>query len=436
MRLRTARDRKVSQMRESHDCAVLARQLSKSFDSRDVCRVPSAWLGLIKPLIERESMNHSFLRIVILTVVGSQLSLFTTLAYSQSGSRSGAPQQPAVRSSLPATVRPAQQQSFAPRQSFAPLRRQTPSIQRPTAANRPATQLHRPGFDQIDHQAWDRLLSKYVDGRGNVAYPSLLANEADRRNLVTYLRHLGSVDTSRNASTAGEMAFWINAYNAWTIEGILQVFPTTSIKNHAPDAKGFNIWDDFKMTVDGGGYSLNDMEHKILRTMGDPRIHFAIVCASRGCPQLSQRAYFPQSLDQQLSNNARLFFRSPDKFRYDVRTRSLELSPIIDWFGEDFGSTQTERLRYLAQFMPADAANLATSGSANVTSLGYDWSLNLPPQTLQRPTSNAVRPANNAFRPASNTFRPTSNTLLTERSDFVRQDCQQMSTPWTAINPR
>ena len=234
----------------------------------------------------------------------------------------------------------------------------------------------RIGFDQFDHRTLDQLLQSYVDPLGNVDYAAWQENRRDRESLVGYLQEMGRLDTSIRSSREAEMAFWINAYNALTLEGILQVFPTTSIKNHAPDANGFNIWDDFKLRVNGQDYSLNDIEHKILRPMGDPRIHFAIVCASKGCPQLAQRAYFPGSLDQQLNDNARVFFQDPNKFRFDSGRRLIELSPIIQWFGEDFGRNDGERLRYLSQFMPREAARLASEG-ATISYLDYDWGLNL-----------------------------------------------------------
>ena len=294
-------------------------------------------------------------------------------AFSQSGSRNPAPQ---PNSSF--------QQNFQTAPQPAPRPAARASSAAPTF--QPLNVAH--GFNHVDHRRWDSLLRKYVDRNGNVDYPRWQVDQRDRSELRNYLRHLGSVDTSISATRQSQMAFWINAYNALTIEGILQLFPTTSIKNHAPDANGFNIWDDFKLPVDGREYSLNAMEHEILRKMGDPRIHFAIVCASRGCPQLAQRAYLPQSLDRQLTESTRAFFRSPEKFRVDLQRQRFELSPIIKWFGDDFGRDDAERLRFLAQFMPSEqAARLATNGYATVGYLDYDWSLNLAAATSQTPVT-------------------------------------------------
>lgn len=259
------------------------------------------------------------------------------------------------------------------------------------------------GIEQYDHRAWDALLQKYVDENGDVDYATWQSNGQDRATLLSYLRGMNSIDTSQRSSLQSEMAFWINTYNALTIEGVLQLYPTKSIKDHAPDANGFNIWDDFKLSVGGSEYSLNDIEHKVLRKMGDPRIHFAIVCASKSCPQLSQRAYFADSLDQQLNYGAGLFFHTPGKFSYDLQRGQLGLSPIIQWFADDFGRSDQERLQYLSQFMPADAGRLAASGSAVISYLDYDWGLNVAPVQALTPSRNMVsvrtlRPQGSATR--------------------------------------
>lgn len=251
------------------------------------------------------------------------------------------------------------------------------------AATQQLSVTSRVGFAQYDHRTLDSLLQKYVDRNGDVDYATWQSNAQDRATLLSYLQGMNSIDTSVPSSPQSTMAFWINAYNALTIEGILQLYPTQSIKDHAPNASGFNIWDDFKMPVGGAQYSLNDIEHKVLRKMGDPRIHFAIVCASKSCPQLSQRAYFRESLDQQLAYGSSLFFNTPGKFSYDLQRGQIGLSPIIQWFGEDFGRSDQERLQYLSQFMPAEAAQLATNPAATISYLDYDWGLNVAPIQTQ-----------------------------------------------------
>ena len=302
------------------------------------------------------------------------LTMLPQFVAAQSGSRSTGFQQPPS---------PAPQQSFRAWQGSgqdAQVLNYRPQV--------PATT--RVGFEQYDHRAWDGLLQKYVDRNGDVDYVTWQANQQDRSTLLNYLTGMSSIDTSAGSNRQAEMAFWINAYNAMTIEGILQLYPTRSIKDHAPDANGYNIWDDFKLPVGGTEYSLNNIEHQVLRKMGDPRIHFAIVCASKGCPQLSQRAYAASSLDQQLNYSAQLFFHTPSKFDYNLQQGQFGLSPIIQWFGEDFGRNDQERLRYLSQFMPADAGQFAANGSPTINYLDYDWSLNLAPQQVAAPSQNVI----------------------------------------------
>ncbi len=232
-------------------------------------------------------------------------------------------------------------------------------------------------IDQINHASWEALLGKYVDLDGRVNYSAWHQAKEDRLALDQYLRHLSRADWRRQATQEARLAYWINAYNALTIQGILREYPTSSIRNHTAKVFGYNIWDDLQLTVGDRSFSLNQMEHEVLRKMGEPRVHFAIVCASIGCPPLSNRAYSADHLDQQLTANARRFFADPQKFRFDVSHQRLELSPILKWFAEDFGASQAAQMRTIAPYLPDQAArNLATRGTATVSYLGYDWKLN------------------------------------------------------------
>jgi len=231
--------------------------------------------------------------------------------------------------------------------------------------------------ERIDHSIWAKLLQKYVDAAGLVDYAGWKASAADMQALDNYLEHLSTASFSQQTGRNARLAFWINAYNAVTIKGILREYPTTSIREHTAKAFGYNIWKDLKLLVGGRPYSLDEMEHQILRKMGEPRIHFAIVCASLGCPRLLNDAYVPEKLEEQLSANARAFFADPSKFRYDAEQRTIAVSPILDWFGEDFGGASAEHLKRIAPYLPdAAARQLARSGNARVTFLDYDWGLN------------------------------------------------------------
>ena len=195
---------------------------------------------------------------------------------------------------------------------------------------------------RVDHSAYDALLAKYVDANGLVDYATWKAS--DVLSLKAYLTTLSATDPDGFTDRHEELAFWINAYNALTIDAILHFYPVTSIKDKVSRLFGYNVWDDYPLRVAGRSYSLNDIEHKVLRPVGEPRVHFAIVCASIGCPKLRREAYAADRLDAQLDNNARDFFGSSDRFHIDRATHTVYLSPILRWFGEG-----TRRRRRIAR---------------------------------------------------------------------------------------
>jgi len=231
-------------------------------------------------------------------------------------------------------------------------------------------------FEAIDHTAWNTLLQKYVDDDGYVAYAKWQRNKSDHRALLNYLADLGRANPAMSSSPQARVAFWINAYNAVTIEGILQEYPTSSIRNHTARVFGYNIWQDLPLKVGNSEYSLEAIEHEKLRKLGEPRIHFAIVCASVGCPRLLNQAYTAAGLERQLSENTRDFFSRRQNFRVDAKRGRIDVSSILDWFGTDFGANQSEQFRYLKKFLPDSAQRLATNPRTTVGYLDYDWSLN------------------------------------------------------------
>ena len=237
-----------------------------------------------------------------------------------------------------------------------------------------------------DHHSWSMLLGRYVDEQGNVDYAGWQKSTEGLQALDAYLNHLSQADLDTQASRPARMAFWINAYNAVTMRGILREYPTTSIQNHVSRFGGYNIWRDLLLLVDGKPYSLGQMEHDILRPMQEPRIHFAIVCASRGCPRLLDEAYTPARLEDQLTLGARSFFADPTKFRYESETNTIYVSPILNWYASDFGSNQREQFKTIAPFLPSDEARRITA-QPRVRFLDYDWSLNDQPVAPPLPPS-------------------------------------------------
>lgn len=232
-------------------------------------------------------------------------------------------------------------------------------------------------MDHISHASWNSLLVRYVDDAGFVNYSAWKASASDAKLLDQYLRELSRASTTARATSEAQLAFWINAYNAVTVRGILREYPTTSIRNHTPKLIGYNIWEDLLLTVGGAPYSLSQIEHKVLRPMGEPRIHFSIVCASRGCPRLLNEAYAAQTLEEQLDRNARDFFAKKSNFQYDSRAQTVKVSAIMEWFAKDFGDDTPEQLKRIERYLPDQGAkHLAAGGTARVSYLEYDWNLN------------------------------------------------------------
>ncbi len=240
---------------------------------------------------------------------------------------------------------------------------------------RPCTAAEKISVGQVSHEAFDALLRRYVNEAGQVGYAGWKATPGDVRALEAYLTTLGCADFEADSTREARLAFWINAYNALTLHGILREYPTTSIRNHTARLVGYNIWKDLKLVVGGRPYSLDDIEHQVLRKMGEPRIHLALVCASRGCPPLWNRAYTGDGLDAQLAANGRRYLANPQNFRADPATRTVYMSKLFEWYGTDFGPTPAEQLRALGSMLPAGSEWAATS-AGRVEFLSYDWLLN------------------------------------------------------------
>ena len=224
-----------------------------------------------------------------------------------------------------------------------------------------------------DHAAFDTLLSRYVDEQGLVRYADW--KREDENDLDAYLAELQAIDPASLTDRSEILAFWINLYNALTIDAILHFYPLESIRDKV-SALGYNVWKDYEIEIAGEPRSLDEIEHGILRKMGEPRIHFTIVCASLGCPRLRREAYRGDRLDAQLDDAARTFFASKEHLMIDRATNTARLSAILDWFGRDFGRTKEDRLAFIAHHASAADSAFLVSGSARVSYLDYDWRLN------------------------------------------------------------
>lgn len=243
----------------------------------------------------------------------------------------------------------------------------------------------RPGpLDGADHAPFARLLKKHVGAEGKVDYAAWKADAGDTAALDAYLVSLGRVDPSRPADRAARLAFWLNAYNAVTVRGILARYPITTIRPGRGEA-GFHFWKDLRLWVGTERHSLDDIEHNILRKMGEPRIHFALVCGANGCPALNNDAFTGEKLDTQLRQSARRFFADPRHFRIDPKTGTVHMSKLLDWYAEDFGATEAERFRAYRRFLPKGEESAALADpKAKRKFMKYDWGLNARPAKRER----------------------------------------------------
>lgn len=228
----------------------------------------------------------------------------------------------------------------------------------------------------FDHSAFDTLLRKHVEN-GLVDYDAF----ARAPELPKYLAALAAADPAR-LSGKERLAFWINAYNAYTIHLVNAHGERESIRNINKTlglVKAKGPWKEPVVKAGGQTLSLDDVEHGIIRKdWKEPRIHFALVCAAIGCPPLRTEAYTGAKLEAQLADQARVFLlASPAKNRVDVPGRTVYVSMIFEYYKEDFGGADEAIGRYLAQFHPPGLARqLLESGNFRLVKTDYDWSLN------------------------------------------------------------
>ena len=223
---------------------------------------------------------------------------------------------------------------------------------RTTAAPAPVASSTAP-----DHAAWNQLLQHHVSADGRVDY---LGMQGDETALDSYLATLAEETPQEDWSRAEALAYWINAYNAYTVKLILNNWPVTSIRDIDKP------WEQKWIQLGGKTYSLNNIEHDIIRPrFKEPRIHFALVCAAKSCPPLPNEAFTAQNLDRLLERRTRQFIND-EKFNV-TQEAVVRVSPLFDWYGEDFGDVRDFLNDYLATDIPA---------GKEITFLDYDWSLN------------------------------------------------------------
>lgn len=225
------------------------------------------------------------------------------------------------------------------------------------------------GIASAVHANYAEVLANYVDNNGMVSYAGL---SEDRQPLDDYIQSLENPNTD-GWTQQNWIAFWINAYNARTLQVIIDHYPIENKRWFQPDNSIKQIpgaWDELTAKINGAARTLDEIEHEILRKQySEPRIHMALVCAAKSCPKLRNEPYIAEKLDAQLADQSRNFLSRPDRFKADGNTAYL--SPIFKWFVEDFDSVP----EFIKTYSGKDISD------RRIKYQSYDWSLNEQPRS-------------------------------------------------------
>ena len=238
------------------------------------------------------------------------------------------------------------------------------------------TRFASPPGEAVDHRDWTTFLTRYVaqDGQGvsRLAYGQVTV--ADQARLDGYLSALQAVNPA-TLTRDRQLAYWINLYNALTVDVVLENYPVASIRDIKDGPLSIGPWNRPLAQVAGETLTLNDIEHRIIRpTFNEPRIHYALNCAAVGCPNLMNRAWQAPTLERDFAAAERAYINDPRGVRFDDRGR-LILSKIYIWFREDFGVNEKAVLAYLKTVAePELRAQL--NNASRASAYDYNWALN------------------------------------------------------------
>ncbi|MDQ3141683.1 MAG: DUF547 domain-containing protein [Bacteroidota bacterium] len=227
------------------------------------------------------------------------------------------------------------------------------------------------GFSQEIHQKWNELLTKHVDKNGFVNYKSFIM---DSNQLNIYLKKLETQSPQKSWSKNEVMAFWINAYNAFTVQLILRNYPVKSIKDIGGKIPFVNsTWDIKFIKIGNELLDLNNIEHtKLRKQFHDPRLHMVLVCASKSCPVLRREAFTAQRLFKQMDEQTKSFLKDPS--RNSIKSSEAKLSMIFKWYGKDFKGKKG-----IVDFINKYQEKKIDKKS-KISYLDYDWSINESPE--------------------------------------------------------
>lgn len=241
-------------------------------------------------------------------------------------------------------------------------------------------QAHDPNSPaQVETDAWGELLARYLhtdaDGVARFAYGDVA--EEDRRTLDAMLADWAAIPIAQYAR-AEQLPYWLNLYNALTVALILEHYPVDSIQDISFGLFGGGPWDAERITVEGRALTLNDIEHRILRPIWrDARLHYALNCASVGCPNLRASPWRSEDMEAALDEAALLYVNHPRGFHIAADGRAV-VSKIYAWFIEDFGGDEAGVLAHLRAYAEGETAErLETLDSLDESA--YDWALNAHP---------------------------------------------------------
>ena len=226
--------------------------------------------------------------------------------------------------------------------------------------------LTQPSVAAVDHSPWTKLLARYVDENGRVAYHDLQVNDSS-----TFEGYLATLAQARieEMGEGEEKAFWINAYNAVIVSGVLKGYTAEGLLARK------RLFNWYSLPIAGKDRTPDEIEHQILRKkFHDPRIHFTIVCASTSCPKLRREAYVSDRLDQQLDDAARTFINDPE--RNQITMQSVALSIIFKWFAQDFIDSAGSVANFLLGFVADDKKDILRALADDPQYLEYNWTLN------------------------------------------------------------
>ena len=220
--------------------------------------------------------------------------------------------------------------------------------------------------ETLDYAPWDDLLRAHVTD-GYVDYPAFGASA----EFSEFRRALRKVRFTRETTMQTRTALWLNGYNVAAIFGILGGgSPATLFGRHL-------FFQRTQFALGGEEITLWDLEHERLRRLADPRIHFAIVCASASCPRLASESFDPARLDEQLDKATRAFINDSTRNAFDLDAGVARISQIFEWYAEDFQATDGSVPEYIARYLDDSAAAAALrEGTLEIEYLPYDWSLN------------------------------------------------------------